>query len=78
MTRRERHEHIIAYQAECVRRWETDSLRNRLANGDFSALTDEALEQLAAACVRHHRRNQRMNAESRRIYAARQQQGVTQ
>lgn len=68
MTRRERHLAIINNFGRESRRWEFDSLMERLGT---DALTDEAVEDFAASLVRSARRRAKMNAANRAIVAAR-------
>ncbi len=65
MTRRERHLHILENFGR-IGKYDRDNVLHRLG---YSAFTDAAIEELAAATVRGHRRSQKMNAQSRALYA---------
>ena len=62
MTRRERHLRIIEWHSERTRRWELEGLMVKLG---LDALTDDAIEQYAARCVRSTRAHRKMNERNR-------------
>ncbi len=72
MTRRERMLRIVESHGEERASWELSGMmarRGRMKR--LELLTDEAIDELARRLVVSHRRQQRMNAENRRIAAGR-------
>lgn len=71
MTRRERMMRILENHGTDRADWELAGMRARRGRfGQFDLLTDEAIDELAGRLVIAGRRQQRMNAENRRIAKA--------
>lgn len=62
MTRRQRHNNILAWFDRSRVKWELDGM---LAGKGLSILSDEATEELARRCIASHKFTEKLNARNR-------------